>query len=182
MIVRISMPSAVTIALVLGARHLAERDQRRGGRAPAEQRAQRVGPQAMPSGSGSGWSRIPTFSRALEQLAELHHAAQVVEVRELVVDVVADQRAQPGRGAGTDGAAARPSRADPTSPGPARRGAASATAATAARANAASSGHERELVALLRVELRDRLGGEAALERVEAGRPGAGLVLAAAPR
>ena len=67
---------------VLGPLHLAERDRaaRSGDLRPSSARS--ASRAAMPSGSGSGWSRIATFSRALEQLAQLHDAAQVLEVVE----------------------------------------------------------------------------------------------------
>ena len=145
-----------------------------GERRPKSARSAR--PEAMPSGSGSGWSRIAHLLARGEQLLELHHAVQVAEVRELAVHVVADLRPQAGP------AQARMLRQllllEAVGHHEDRR------AGRRVRHGRDGAAHEarvvrdqRELVAFLRVELRDGLGADAALERAEARRPRPGLVL-----
>ena len=160
---------------VLGPRDGAERDQRRGGRAPPEERAQGEARRDA-VGVGVGLEQDAHLLARGEQLLELHHAVQVAEVRELAVHVVADLRPKAGP------AQARVLRQllllEAVGHHEDRR------AGRRVRHGRDGAAHEarvvrdqRELVAFLRVELRDGLGADAALERAEARRPRSGLVL-----
>ena len=76
---------------------------------------------AMPSGSGSGCSRMPTFSRESSSARSCDDPAQVREVIELLVDVVADQRLAVPRRADRRDPACRRRRARRRAPGRAPR-------------------------------------------------------------
>ena len=141
---------------VLGALHLAERDQRRGRAAAPEHGAQRVAARDAVR-VRIGLEQDPDLLAPLEQRPHGHHAAQVAEHREFVVDVVADQRAQPG-GAQTR-VRGQLARVDRVREQEHRRLAApSPRRSRPRRARTRVLGHERELVLRGRAELRDRLG------------------------
>jgi hypothetical protein len=142
---------------------LSEGDHRSGGALASEQGAQGVG-----------------AGDAVDQPAELHHAPKVREMGELLVDVVAHQRAQAGpEQARVFGEVLR---IDPVGEDEHRR-----VRGRLVDHRHSISGersvlaHHRELVAGPGVELPDRLGAEAALERPEARGTGARLVVAGDP-
>jgi hypothetical protein len=144
-------------------------------RLPAEQRAQAVA-RGDAVGIGIGLEQDRDLLAVLEQLAELHHPAQVLEVVELALDVVADQRAQPrvaqarvGRHLlGRDAIRHQQHRRGRQGVGNRREGGAR---------EGRLLRHDDEVVALLGIELEDRLAREAPRERTEARGPGAGLLL-----
>ncbi len=134
----------------------------------------------MPSGSGSGCRQDADLLARREQVAQLDHAVQVLEVVELVVEVVADQRAQAAESqagvdreiAGVELVGKHEHRCD--------------RHRFAHRADGGA--HEADLftddaedVAFARIQLADRLGREPALERAKAGRTHARLVVARNP-
>ncbi len=151
---------------VLGPLHLAERDQRCG-RAPSpEHRAQRIATRD-PVRVGIGLEQDADLLAPLEQRAHRDHAAQVAEHRELVVDIVADQRAQAG------GAQARMrrqlARVDRVREQQHRRlGRGLRDDRHRRPRERRVLGDERVLVARGRAELRDRLVAESARQHVEA--------------
>ena len=137
-IVRTSRPSAATMARFSG-RVTAPKETRGAvGELAAEQRAQRVA-RGDAVGVGIRLEQDRDLLAVLEQLAQLHHPAQVARGDRA--------RARRRRGsasgapcaAGTGRAAPPRARCDPTSAAPGRAGSASATAARAARAKGASS-------------------------------------------
>ena len=164
---------------VLGPRDLAEGDQRRGRTLAPEQRAQRVAA-GDAVGIGIGLEQDAELLARLHQRAQLHHAAQVVEVRELFFDVVADQRAQAG--AQQTAIARQLLVVDAIGEQQHRRLGRRFAHGDERRAHEGGVfAHDREVVTGLEVELRDRLGGEAARQRVESRRTKAGLLVARHP-
>ena len=176
------MPSAAHHRAVLGPLHLAERDQRRG-RATAARAARAARSRAaMPSGSGSGWSRIADLlARARAARAAAPRGAGCRGGRELAsTSSRISERRPVRRRHGWAGSSSRAMRSESSEHGRAgqrvghrrdggraRRSASSVTSAKSSPSFGSS--------------LRDRLGGEAALERAEARGPRAGLVLARHP-
>ena len=153
---------------VLGALHRAERDQRRGRALATEHRAQRDARRDA-VGIRIRLQQDPDLLARREQLAHLDHAMEIREVIELVVEVVADQRAQAAEAqarvdrqiAGIEFVGEHEDRRDRDR---------LADGADRRLHEADLLADDAEDVALVRVELVDRLGRESALQRAKAGR------------
>jgi hypothetical protein len=135
--VRISTPSARTIAMFSG-RFTSpnEISGAVGRRRPITARS--ATPPAMPSGSGSGWSRIPTFSRrsSSDRTATTRRRLPSIENSSSMSSRISE-RSPVARKEGWGGSAPGSTASESTSTGAC--GTVSSTIATAARANAASS-------------------------------------------
>ena len=164
---------------VLGPIHRAEGDEGRGRSLPAEKH-----PQCVPAGDAVrirvGLQQDANPLAWLEECAELHDAPEIAQMRKLLVDVVADQRAEPrAQQAVVGGKVSRAYAIGEQEDGRVRHRFQDHRNRRAGERQVVR--HQRELVAGLWVELQDAVGGEAALERVETRRPSPRRVLAGNP-
>jgi hypothetical protein len=164
---------------ILGPRDLAEGAQR-GGRALAAQQGPQGHPRRDAVGVGVGLQQDGDALPPCEKLAHGHHAAQVGEVLELGVHVVADQGAQPGPP--QTGMVGQIVVRQPIGEEQDRRLGGGLFHRSHCRADEGPVlGHDGELVVRPRLELLDCLGGEPAGQGAEPRRSGAGLFLARNP-
>jgi len=147
---------------VLGPIHRAERDEGRGWSLPAEKHPQCVtAADAVRIRVGLQQNSDPLAR--LEECAELHDAPEIAQMREFLVDVVADQRAEPrAQQAVVGGKISLADAIGEQEDGRVRHRLQDHRNRRAGERQVVR--HQRELVAGLRVELQDAVGGEAALE------------------